>query len=95
MSPDGRLEKRPTSALGEVHDVDIRIGIMNVARELHLEVADDDAESVKVEIEAAVAGDDAVLWLTDRDGRRVGVPIARLGYVEMGATGGRTIGFGA
>jgi hypothetical protein len=84
-----------TQHFEEVHDVDIRIGILNVARELSLEVADDDADTVKAEVEAAISGDASVLWLTDTDGRRVGVPIATLGYVEFGSTSSRTIGFGS
>lgn len=75
--------------------MDIRIGISNVARELSLEVNDDDADTVKAEVEAAIEGDTAVLWLTDTDGRRVGVPVAQLAYVEFGSTSNRTIGFGS
>lgn len=75
--------------------MDIRIGILNVARELSLEVADDDAETVKADVEAAIGGDASVLWLTDRDGRRIGVPVQQLAYVEFGSTSSRTIGFGS
>ncbi|MHB8220070.1 MAG: DUF3107 domain-containing protein [Acidimicrobiales bacterium] len=42
--------------------------------------------------------DDAggVLWLTDRRGRRVAVPVAKIAYVEVGApTNERRVGFGA
>jgi hypothetical protein len=37
-----------------------------------------------------------MLWLTDRKGRRVGVPAAKLAYVEIGsASDERRVGFGA
>jgi len=37
-----------------------------------------------------------VLWLTDRRGRRVAVPVAKIAYVEVGApTTERRVGFGA
>ena len=75
--------------------MEIRIGIMNVARELRVEVADDDAETVKAEVESAVSGDAGAMWITDRDGRKIGVPLANLAYVEFGATDARTIGFGS
>jgi hypothetical protein len=37
-----------------------------------------------------------VLWLSDRKGRQVGVPVDKIAYVEIGAPGAdRRIGFGA
>ena len=75
--------------------MDIRIGIMNVAREVSVEVADDDAEQVKSDVEQAIADASPVLWITDREGGRVGVNVAQLAYVEFGSTSGRTIGFGS
>jgi len=36
-----------------------------------------------------------VLWLTDRKGRQVGVPVAKVAYVEIGSPHDeRRIGFG-
>jgi hypothetical protein len=36
-----------------------------------------------------------VLWLTDRKGRRVGVPASRIAYVEFGTPASeRVVGFG-
>lgn len=64
-------------------------------RELTIDVADDDAEEVTAAVEAALAGATDVLWVTDRRGRRVAVPAAKIAYVEVGAAdGGRRIGFG-
>ena len=39
---------------------------------------------------------DALLWLTDKKGRRVGVPVDKIAYVEVVTdAGGRKVGFGA
>ncbi len=76
--------------------MDVRIGIVQTPKELEVELGEDvDREGLLSEIEAALA-DDAVLWLTDRRGRRVGVPVAKVAYVEVGApTPDRRVGFGA
>ena len=76
--------------------MDVRIGIVQTAKELEVELSDDaDREKLLGDIETALAGD-AVLWLTDRRGRRVGVPVAKVAYVEVGApTPDRRVGFGA
>lgn len=76
--------------------MDVRIGIVQTPKELEVELGDDvDRDRVLAEIEAALGGD-AVLWLTDRRGRRVGVPVAKVAYVEVGApTSDRRVGFGA
>jgi len=75
--------------------VDIRIGMKNVARELSLEVDDDTAADVTADVEAALSGESSVLWITDRDGRKTGVAVANLAFVELGSSSGRTIGFGS
>ena len=76
--------------------MDVRIGIVQTPKELEVELADDaDREKVLQDIESALGGD-SVLWLTDRRGRRVGVPVAKVAYVEVGAPSSeRRVGFGA
>ncbi len=75
--------------------MEIRIGVTQAPRELTIDVADDDAEEVSAAIEGALAGATDVLWVTDRRGRRLAVPAAKIAYVELGAAdGGRRIGFG-
>ena len=76
--------------------VDVRIGVTYSPKELDLELDDDtDPASVRSQVESALGGgDDAVLWLTDRRGRQVGVPVQKIAYVEIGAPGSdRRIGF--
>ena len=76
--------------------MDVRIGVTQAPRELSLELGDDtDRDALKAQIEQALAGDQ-VLWLTDRRGRQVAIPVAKLAYVEVGPPDGdRRIGFGS
>jgi hypothetical protein len=75
--------------------MDIRIGIVQSMKELEVELPEDaNREKVMKEIEAALGGD-KILWLTDRKGRRVGVPAARISYVEFATPASeRVVGFG-
>jgi hypothetical protein len=76
--------------------VDIRIGIVQSMKEIEIELPEDvEAKAVTKDVEKALEAD-GVLWLTDRKGRRVGVPAARIAYVEIGAANSdRKVGFGA
>jgi hypothetical protein len=76
--------------------VDVRIGVTQAPREINIEMADDiDRAEVKSKIEAALAGAVDVLWLADRKGRDIGVPSAKIAYVEVGSVDSeRRIGFG-
>jgi hypothetical protein len=77
--------------------VDVRIGITHTPKELEVEMPDDaDRDDVVADIEKLLKTGDGVLWLTDRKGRRVGVPVTKVAYVEVGAPAGdRRVGFGA
>ncbi len=76
--------------------MNIRIGIVQSMKEIDVELAEDvDLEAVTREVETAL-GQDQVLWLTDRKGRRVGVPAARIAYLEFASPNAeRVVGFGA
>jgi len=75
--------------------VDIRIGVTQAPRELAVEVDDADRDAVKAAVEAALAGATDVLWVTDKRGKQLAVPSAKIAYVEVGtADGDRRIGFG-
>jgi hypothetical protein len=76
--------------------VDVRIGVTYSPKELDLELEDGtEAAGVRSQVEAALAGGEStVLWLTDKRGRQVGVPVAKIAYVEIGADkASRSIGF--
>ena len=75
--------------------VDVRIGVTYTAKEIDVELGEAaDPVAVKADIEMALASDKGVLWLTDKKGRQVGVPVEKVAYVEIGAPGDeRRIGF--
>jgi hypothetical protein len=75
--------------------VEIRIGVTYSPKEIELEMADDDAGDALVEqISSSVGEEGSMLWLTDKKGRRVGVPTAKLAYIEIGAPRNeRRVGF--
>jgi hypothetical protein len=77
--------------------VDVRIGITQTPKEIEVELSDDaERDKVLADMEKLLKTGDGVLWLTDRKGRRVGIPVAKVAYVEVGApTAERRVGFGA
>ena len=75
--------------------MEVRIGVVYTARELTVET-DDSVDGVTAAIEGAMSNGDSLLWLTDTKGRRIGVPVDKIAYVEVAAdAGGRKVGFGA
>ncbi|MEO6318481.1 MAG: DUF3107 domain-containing protein [Acidimicrobiales bacterium] len=75
--------------------MDVRIGLTQTPKELEVQLEDDaSAADLRKQVEKALA-DGSTLWLTDRRGRQVGVPAAKLAYVEIGSPDdARRIGFG-
>ena len=76
--------------------MDVRIGIVQSMKELDIELPSDaDRDKVLADIEAALSDEAKILWLTDRKGRQVGVPSAKVAYVELDPpVGERRVGFG-
>ena len=75
--------------------MDVRIGVTYTGKELDIDLGDDaDAEAVQADVDAAIGGKTAMLWLTDKKGRRLGVPTDKNAYVEIGSLDAeRRIGF--
>ena len=75
--------------------MDLRIGVTNAPREVVVELADDvDREKLRGQIDVALA-DESVLWVTDKRGKQIGVPGAKIAYVEVGSPDAdRRMGFG-
>ena len=77
--------------------MDIRIGITQAPREIAIEVEDDAKarEALKKNVEAALKGEIITLWITDKKGRDIAIPTAKIAYVEIGSSDAeRKIGFG-
>ena len=72
--------------------VEITIGVQNLPRELVLET-DQTPDEVAAAVAAALGGRPA-LELQDIRGRRIVVPTASLGYVEIGSEAKARVGFG-
>lgn len=76
--------------------MDVRIGVTYSPKEISVELPDEtDREALKQQIADALAGDDNVLWLTDKRGRDVAVPAGKVTYIEIGSESAtKPIGFG-
>jgi uncharacterized protein DUF3107 len=72
--------------------VDVRIGIQNSPRELSFETSQTAAEVQKA-VATALAGQSALLELTDEKGTMYVVPASALAYVEIGSEESRRVGF--
>ncbi len=71
--------------------MEITTGVQHVARELVLET-DQTSEKVVADVRTALESG-APLELTDTRGRRIVVPAASLGFVEIGGDETRKFGF--
>ncbi|MGW0037604.1 DUF3107 domain-containing protein [Gordonia desulfuricans] len=74
--------------------VEVKIGITDSPRELSIASALP-AEDALAAVEAALAGKQELLVLTDDRGSRFLVPVTKIAYVEVGAAEGRRVGFGS
>ena len=86
-----------TPSLIRRNDVEVRIGVTYTPKEIEVDLADDtDRDQLVAAIEEAISNEGRVLWLTDRKGRKVGVPSGKVAYVEIGADAHeRRVGFSA
>ena len=76
--------------------MEVRIGVTYTAKELEVDLADDaEREQLVKHITDALEVENGVLWLTDRRGRQIAVPAAKVAYVEIDAVASdRRVGFG-
>ena len=73
--------------------MEVKIGITDVAREVVIDTPSSPDEVLAL-LRAALEGGQ-MLELADDKGRRVLVPAARIGYLDLGSPSARTVGFGA
>ncbi|MDQ4149241.1 MAG: DUF3107 domain-containing protein [Actinomycetota bacterium] len=73
--------------------MEIRIGVMESQKEITLQM-DGKPEDVAKHIDDSLKDESGVLWFVDQNGKRVGVPVPKLAYVEIEAdTPPRPVGF--
>lgn len=74
--------------------MEVRIGVQNVTREIVVET-DATAEDVRQRVAEAVEQNKPLLSLQDRREKTIVVPVASIGYVEIGSDTKQTVGFAA
>jgi hypothetical protein len=76
--------------------MDVKIGVLHTPKEIDIDLGDEaDADKLVKDVESALSGGEGkVLWVTDRRGRRVGIPASKVAYIEIGAGTDRRVGFG-
>lgn len=72
--------------------MEIRIGIVNGARELSFE-SNEQLASIEAAVAAALSGSQPYLKLEDDKGKSYLVPTASIGFVEIGNDQARRVGF--
>jgi hypothetical protein len=74
--------------------MEVRIGVVYSAKELSVEL-DGKADEVIASIEDSMKGGAPVIWLSDKKGRRVGVPADKVAYIEVAEEDiAKRVGFG-
>jgi DNA-binding MurR/RpiR family transcriptional regulator len=74
--------------------LEVRIGVIYTPKELAVEL-DGKAEEVITSLEDSLKAGAPVIWLTDKKGRRVGVPADKIAYIEVAEEDEtRRVGFG-
>ncbi|MGH2732401.1 MAG: DUF3107 domain-containing protein [Actinomycetota bacterium] len=74
--------------------IEVRIGVIDVPKELTIEL-ENDPEEVVEKVNAALGGEADMLWLIDSRGKQVGVSVAKIAYLEVEPERSRRVGFGA
>lgn len=74
--------------------MEVKLGVTYSPKELVVETDKSPDEIAKL-VDKALGDSNGVLWLSDTRGRRVGIPVGKLAYVELGEdSGAKRVGFG-
>ena len=63
--------------------MEIKLGVIYSPKELEIET-DQSPDDVAKAVEDALSGGEQVLWLLESTGRRIGIPVDKLAYIEIG-----------
>ncbi|HVW32417.1 MAG TPA: DUF3107 domain-containing protein [Acidimicrobiia bacterium] len=75
--------------------LEVKIGVIYSPKELNVELEGAKADEVVATIEDALKGGAPVIWLTDKKGRRVGIPSDKVAYIEVAEEDtAKRVGFG-
>lgn len=72
--------------------MDVKVGVVYSPKELLIE-SDGSIDEVVAAVDAVLQNGSPVLWLTDKKGRRVGVPADKVAYVEVSEEEVKRVGF--
>jgi hypothetical protein len=78
--------------------MEVVLGVQSIERGLRVDLEEKDANALRKQIEEIFAKGTAgqILWITDRSGRVLGIPVDKLAYIELGAEkASRAVGFAA
>lgn len=77
--------------------MEVRIGVVHSLKEVEVNLDSNvDRDELRGRIDSLLASGAGVLWLTDKNGREVAVPVPAITYVDLGrSVGQRSIGFSA
>jgi hypothetical protein len=76
--------------------MEVVFGVQATERGLRVELEESDVDALRKQLEEVFSegGAGQILWITDKSGRVLGIPVDKLSYVELGAEKtGRTVGF--
>ena len=75
--------------------MELRIGVTDTGKELMVDLEEGtDRQKLVTDVEKALAEGTGMMWFTDKRGRTIGVPTAKVAYVELSADDARRVGFG-
>lgn len=75
--------------------MDVKIGVTQSPKELEFEIAGDDTDALVKIFDDAVKAESPIVWVTDVKGRKIGIPAAKVAYVEVAKSENeRKVGFG-
>lgn len=75
--------------------MDVKIGVIQSPKEIELEMEGDDVEALAKIFDDAVKAESPIVWVEDTKGRKVGIPAAKVAYVEIAKSDSeRRVGFG-
>lgn len=77
--------------MSDTHTVKVKIGVTFAPREIELAVTDVDA--FIADFERAMGSEEPVWWVTDSSGRRRGLVVDKVSYVDIESERNRTVGF--
>jgi Protein of unknown function (DUF3107) len=63
--------------------MEVKLGVVYSPKQLEIET-DQSPDEVAKAVEDALNDQARVLWLVDTTGRRIGIPVDKLAYVEIG-----------